>query len=158
RRQRPSAFRSPDAALASVTQAQTAPAGLGVVRRVALPAGKKLLALTFDLCETAGETAGYDGAIIDYLPDNRVNATLFAGGQWLISHKERAQQLLSDPLFEIGTHGWVHRNTRLLSGGELRREILAPSLAFAALRSELKTTQCAARHEAAFSAIPERPK
>jgi peptidoglycan-N-acetylglucosamine deacetylase len=157
RRQRPIVFRAPDAALASLAQAQTAGAGLGVVRRVALPAGERLLALTFDLCETAGETAGYDGAIIDYLRANRVKATLFAGGQWLISHRERAQQLLSDPLFEIGTHGWVHRNTRLLGGGELRREMLAPSLAFASLRSEMKTAQCVVKHEAAFSAIPERP-
>ena len=156
RRQRPSAFRAPNAALASLAR-EAAGAGLGVVRRVALPADKKLLALTFDLCETAGETAGYDGAIIDYLRANRIKATLFAGGQWMISHKQRAQQLLSDPLFEIGTHGWMHRNTRMISGGELRREMLAPSLAFASLRTELKNAQCAARHEAAFSAIPERP-
>src|SRR5258706_13507150 len=60
--------------------ASTAPAG--VVRSVALPAGKKLIALTFDLCETAGETARYDGAIIDYLPVQRIKATLFAGGHW----------------------------------------------------------------------------
>jgi len=161
RRQRALSFRPPDATLAPLARASRmggAGGGLGVVRRVALPAGKKLLALTFDLCETAGETAGYDGAIIDYLRANRIKATLFAGGQWMISHKQRAQQLLSDPLFEIGTHGWVHRNTRLISGGELRREILAPSLAFASLRSELKDALCVARHEAAFSAIPERPK
>jgi peptidoglycan-N-acetylglucosamine deacetylase len=159
RRQRPLALRAPDAALAPLARAPTmgGASGLGVVRRVALPAGEKLLALTFDLCETAGETAGYDGAIIDYLRANRVKATLFAGGQWLMSHRERGLQLLSDPLFEIGTHGWVHRNTRLISGGELRREMLAPGLAFASLRSELKGAQCAARHEAAFSAIPERP-
>ena len=80
--------------------------------------GKKLVALTFDLCETAGEAAGYDGAIVDYLRSQRIKATYFAGGQWMASHKARAQQLLSDPLFEIGTHGWVHRNARLLTGAE----------------------------------------
>ena len=35
--------------------------------------------------------------------------------------------------------------------------MLAPSLAFASLRSKMKTAQCAVKHEAAFSAIPERP-
>jgi peptidoglycan-N-acetylglucosamine deacetylase len=136
----------------------SAPAAIkGAVRRVALPAGKKLIALTFDLCETAGETAGYDGAIIDYVRAQRVKATYFAGGQWMVSHKERAGQLLSDPLFEIGTHGWVHRNTRLISGAELKRELLAPAVAYSVIRSELGRAQCAAEHASAFSTIPERP-
>ena len=130
----------------------------GVVRSVALPPGRKLIALTFDLCETAGETAGYDGAIIDYLRSQGVKATLFAGGQWMLSHRLRAAQLLSDPLFEIGTHGWVHRNTRLLAGAELAREIRAPSAAFAAVRAELGSAQCAAGQAAALAAIPERPR
>ena len=33
----------------------------GVIRRVKLPAGQKLVALTFDLCEQASEIAGYQG-------------------------------------------------------------------------------------------------
>ena len=129
----------------------------GAVRRVALPPGKKLIALTFDLCETGGEVAGYDGAVVDYLRAQGVKATFFAGGRWMLSHKARAQQLLSDPLFEIGTHGWAHRNTRLLTGVELEREIAGPSSAYTAVRSELSQAQCAAPHVAAFSAIPRRP-
>ena len=69
-------------------------------------AGKKLVALTLDLCETPGELAGYDGAIVDILRVRGVKATFFAGGQWMASHKARTGQLLSDPLFEVGTHGW----------------------------------------------------
>jgi peptidoglycan/xylan/chitin deacetylase (PgdA/CDA1 family) len=152
RRQRPLAVLPPN-----VTPQAYEATLRGVVRRVALPSGKKLIALTFDLCETAGEIAGYDGAIIDYLRSQRLKATLFAGGQWLLSHPLRAEQLISDPLLEIGTHGWAHRNVRLLTESELQREILTPSTAFAALRSELKKAQCAAGHAAAFSAIPERP-
>lgn len=129
----------------------------GVVRRVTLPAGRKLVALTFDLCETAGETAGYDGAVIDYLRAHRIKATLFAGGQWMASHRERTGQLLSDPLFEMGTHGWAHRNTRLLNDAELKREIVAPVAAYTVLRSELRQAQCSLPHQAVFSAIPERP-
>src|SRR5262249_10481614 len=72
-------------------------------------------------------------------------------------HKPRAQQLLSDPLFEIGTHGWAHRNTRLLRGSDLQKEILAPSAAYAAIRSELSQAQCAVPMRSAVSAIPDRP-
>jgi peptidoglycan/xylan/chitin deacetylase (PgdA/CDA1 family) len=72
---------------------------------VILSPDKRLLALTFDPCETSGEVAGYDGAIIDYLRAHRVKATFFAGGRWMASHSERTQRLLSDPLFEVGTHG-----------------------------------------------------
>src|SRR5262249_35670241 len=130
----------------------------GAVRRVAMPPGKKLVALTFDLCETSGEISGYDGAIIDYLRSQHVKATFFAGGHWMATHKLRTQQLLSDPLFEIGTHGWGHRNTRLLSGLDLKREILAPSSTYMAIRSELSRAQCAAPLPSAFSVIPQRPK
>jgi peptidoglycan/xylan/chitin deacetylase (PgdA/CDA1 family) len=137
------------------TGASRAPAG--VVRRVALPPGKKLIALTFDLCETPGEVAGYEGGIVDYLRAQKVKATFFAGGHWMASHGTRTQQLISDPLFEIGTHGWAHRNTRRLRGAELRQEILAPSVAYATARAELSQAQCATPWRAAFSSIPQKP-
>jgi peptidoglycan/xylan/chitin deacetylase (PgdA/CDA1 family) len=156
RLQRPAAMRLPNEPAAAATPSPAT--GLGAIRRVTLPPGRKLIALTFDLCETAGETAGYDGAIVDYLRSQRVRATFFAGGRWVLSHRERARQLLSDPLFEIGTHGWAHRNTRLLAGAELRREIVAPTLAYQSARSELSQSQCAKPHAAALSSIPERPR
>jgi peptidoglycan/xylan/chitin deacetylase (PgdA/CDA1 family) len=98
----------------------------GVIRRVELPKDVKLVALTFDLCETSAEVAGYDGGIVDTLRKEGVAATFFAGGHWLATHPERARQLMADPLFEIGNHGWSHR---LLSGVEpsvLRTQVLAP--------------------------------
>lgn len=119
------------------------PAALrGSIRSVKLPADKKLIALTFDLCEQTGEVAGYDGAIVDYLRANGVKATFFAGGKWLRSHAERAQQLISDPLFEIGDHSEAHRNLRLLTGTRLDEEILAPQRAYEALRGDLAASQC----------------
>src|SRR5262245_27599037 len=39
----------------------------GSIRSVTLPPGEKLIALTFDLCETDGSAAGYDGRIVDFL-------------------------------------------------------------------------------------------
>jgi len=115
----------------------------GVVRRVTLPRGRKLIALTFDLCEQPGEIAGYDGAIVDYLRKESVRATFFAGGKWMRSHEERARQLMADPLFEIGNHSEAHRNLRLLDGLKLRDEILGPQRAYETIRTRFAQTQCA---------------
>lgn len=120
------------------------PAGLrGAIRRVDLPKGsRKLVALTFDLCEQFGEISGYDGPIFDYLRANHIKATLFVGGKWMRSHDERTRQLVADPLFEIGNHGWAHRNLRLLQGAALSQEIEGPQRAYEAVRGRLAAEQC----------------
>ncbi|MGD9802235.1 MAG: polysaccharide deacetylase family protein [Hyphomicrobiaceae bacterium] len=121
-----------------------APALHGSIRRVVLPPGKKLIALTFDLCEQPGEIAGYDGAIVDYLRANNIRATFFAGGKWLLTHDERSQQLMADGRFEIGSHGWAHRNVRGLSGQALASELIGPQAAYEAVRARLAQRQCVA--------------
>ena len=129
----------------------------GVIRRVKLPPGKKLVALTFDLCETRYEVAGYQGGIVDYLRENNVKATFFAGGKWLLTHRERAQQLISDPLFEVANHSWDHRNLRRVSGPALKAEIENAQLAYEEVRAELEAKQCFAR-DAATAAAERAPK
>jgi peptidoglycan-N-acetylglucosamine deacetylase len=128
----------------------------GAVRSVKLPPGKKLIALTFDLCEQPGEIAGYDGAIIDYLRREGIKATFFAGGKWMRSHEERAQQLMADPLFEIGNHSEAHRNLRLLIGDRLHDEVVGPQRAYEAIRTRLADKQCAASHPQAMQTIAPR--
>lgn len=129
----------------------------GAVRRVTLPEGSdKLIALTFDLCEQPGEIAGYDGAIIDYLRAHGIKATLFTGGKWMRSHAERMRQLMSDPLFEIGSHGEAHRNLRSLSGAALAEEIAGPQRAYEALREKLAGAQCPAQHASVAARIAKR--
>jgi peptidoglycan/xylan/chitin deacetylase (PgdA/CDA1 family) len=119
------------------------PAALrGAIRSIKLPPGKKLIALTFDLCEQVGEIAGYDGAIFDYLRANDIKATFFAGGKWMRSHALRTEQIMADPLFEVGNHSEAHRNLRLLTGTRLDDEILAPQRAYEALRGDLAASQC----------------
>jgi peptidoglycan-N-acetylglucosamine deacetylase len=128
----------------------------GAVRRVELPRGKKLIALTLDFCEQAGEIAGYDGAIIDTLRKSQIKATLFVGGKWMATHVARTQQMMSDPLFEIASHGLAHRNTRLISGTDLTREILGPSYVYTATRANLARAQCAAPLAKTIASIPAR--
>jgi len=112
------------------------------IRRVDLPPGLKLVALTFDLCEQPHEIAGYQGAIVDYLRAERVKATFFAGGKWMLTHRDRTQQLMSDQLFEIGNHSWEHRNLRLLRGPALVSEIENTQVSYEQVREELGARQC----------------
>ncbi len=119
--------------------APLAPALRGSIRRVDLPAGIKLVALTFDFCETSTEIAGYDGAIVDELRRRRVPATFFVGGHWAATHPGRFAEMAADPLFEIANHTWSHANLRFADDIRLKREILAPEAAFRAARA---TAQC----------------
>jgi peptidoglycan/xylan/chitin deacetylase (PgdA/CDA1 family) len=114
----------------------------GAVRRVKLPAGQKLVALTFDLCEQPFEISGYQGGMVDFLRQNQVKATFFMGGKWMLSHRDRAQQVMTDPLFEVANHSWEHRNLRTLSGKALVDEIKNAQLAYEQVRDELEAKQC----------------
>jgi peptidoglycan-N-acetylglucosamine deacetylase len=128
----------------------------GAIRRVKLPPGKKLIALTLDLCESGGEVAGYDAAIIDYLRASNTKATLFAGGKWMTSHPGRTQQLLVDPLFEMANHGWAHRNARALTGSALLDEIMGPQRAYERLRTELTGAKCVAQASPGLPGVPNQ--
>lgn len=99
--------------------------------------GRRLLALTFDLCESQEECAGYDAGLINFLRANKIKATLFAGGKWLQSHPDRAMQLIADPLFEIGNHSWSHPNFRLLDEARMQDQILRTQAQYALLREHL---------------------
>lgn len=117
--------------------AKAVPAGLsGSIRRVDLPPGMKRVALTFDLCEASGEVSGYDGALFDYLREQGVEATLFVGGKWMMTHPERSRQLLADPLFEVGNHTWSHGNLAVRSGEAMRRQVDDADTAIALRRTE----------------------
>jgi len=123
--------------------------------RSVIPAhGEKIIALTFDLCEQADEIAGYDGAIVDLLRAEKVNATFYAGGKWMRSHPERTLQLMADPLFEVGNHAWTHGNLRVLRGVELTAQILWPQIQYQQLKEQLNTRSCAASIP---DSIPDQP-
>lgn len=113
------------------------PALRGSIRSVELPEGIKLIALTFDLCETEGEIAGYDGRIVDVLRVENVKATFFAGGKWMETHPERAEQLLADPLFEIGSHSWRHRDPLRINQEQFGEELSLAEAAYGRARRGL---------------------
>jgi peptidoglycan/xylan/chitin deacetylase (PgdA/CDA1 family) len=153
----PKAFRLPPSR-ALVPFAAVDPRLRGVIRGVRLPPNEKDVALTFDLCEEPYEVSGYDSRIIDYLRDEGVEATFFAGGKWLLTHEVRAQQLLSDPLFEVGNHTWEHRNLRIVSEPVLKSEIENAQAAYEEVQQNFERRLCkpAAPEGSAVSSRPQR--
>ena len=87
--------------------------------------------------------AGYDGAIVDYLRAHNVKATFFAGGKWMLNHLQRAEQLMADNRFEIGTHGWAHINLHVAKGHAVTNEILGATAAYDITRKALSVRRCA---------------
>ena len=106
----------------------------GTIRRVLLPEGTKAVALTFDLCELATTTTGYDVDTINFLRREHIPATLFIGGKWMRSHAERAKQLMADPLFEIGNHAWSHGNFGIMDPQSMRDQVLWTQAEYEILR------------------------
>ena len=133
-------------ALRDVTRPDRAPVSQplrGSIRSVKVADDEKIIALTFDLCESNGHSAGYDGRVIDYLRAEDVKATLFVSGKWFETHPERAAQLIADPDFEIGGHGFSHRDFSQASAATLHDEIHLTEAAFLRARGRLIAKSCA---------------
>ncbi len=67
----------------------------------------KVIALTFDACD--GRKNGCDRALIAWLIENGIPATLFVNARWIDAHRALLLELTGNPLFEIGNHGVRHR-------------------------------------------------
>ena len=134
------------------------PALQNSIRAVEPRHGKKVLALTFDLCEREHETAGYDAAVVNYLRQNRVRATFFAGGKWMRSHPEQLLQLMADPLFEIGDHSWSHADLRVITGEKMEAQVRQAQAQYESLWAELAERPCAQKFgPAEMNQIPGLP-
>ncbi len=129
----------------------------GSIRFVKPRNGEKLVALTFDLCERPHEISGYDAALVDYLRNQLVRATFFAGGKWMRSHPDRTMQLMADPLFELGNHTWTHANLRGVDDPEMYDQIIRTQVEYGALRERLLGSKCAgAWGDKAADSVPVR--
>jgi peptidoglycan/xylan/chitin deacetylase (PgdA/CDA1 family) len=69
---------------------------------------QKVLALTFDACG-GHKGSDYDEKLIQYLENEKIPATLFFSGRWIVAHPEIIKKLSKDPLFEIENHGLNHK-------------------------------------------------
>jgi peptidoglycan/xylan/chitin deacetylase (PgdA/CDA1 family) len=134
---------------------QPLPEGLrGVIRRVRVDGGDKVLALTFDLCERASNRTGYRTEIVNHLRAHGIRATFFAGGKWMRSHPEQTMQLMADPLFELGNHSWTHANFALLDERETLEQSLWTQSQYEVLREELARRAALAGLEQEMRRVP----
>jgi len=85
-------------------------------------ASPKLVALTFDACQTR-KPARYDAAIIGILRRTKTPATLLLGGRWMETHPAITRALGADPLFELGNHSYLHPHMTRISRASMSQEI-----------------------------------
>ncbi len=142
---RPAQKRTPDTKLPPNPEAEK-----GVIRRVSLSSDEKVCALTFDFCELATLTTGFDADMVIWMQDNNIPATFFMGGKWMRTHDRRVREVLRDPLFEIGNHAWTHANFALLSREAMQEQILDTAGQYELLRDQ-------AGKEASRSALGDLP-
>lgn len=82
------------------------------------------IALTFDVCQSEGDLAGFDTEIIRVLTETQTSATFFLGGQWIRDHQTETLQLANNTFFELGNHSWSHRDFSGITPDEMQSEIL----------------------------------
>ena len=73
-----------------------------------LKSGEKVVALTFDACGSA-KGMGVDRALLEFLAQEKVPATLFINARWIVPNRETFDRLAANPLFEIANHGYRHK-------------------------------------------------
>lgn len=85
---------------------------------------KLVVALTFDVGETADDPAGFNRDIIDVLNETETAATFFLGGLWMMNNEAETRELGENPLFELGNHAWSHLDFAQITPEEMSTEIL----------------------------------
>jgi peptidoglycan-N-acetylglucosamine deacetylase len=82
------------------------------------------IALTFDACETEGDTeATFDTEIARILVESQTPATIFLGGLWMRDHPQETLLLAGQPLFELGNHSWSHLDFASISPEQMQEEL-----------------------------------
>jgi peptidoglycan/xylan/chitin deacetylase (PgdA/CDA1 family) len=83
---------------------------------------KKWVALTFDACSTQGPSR-FDEAVIRTLIRQKVPATLFLGGKWMVEHPDETMELANHPQFELANHTHLHPHLTRESDEHVREEL-----------------------------------
>lgn len=76
--------------------------------RAHLATNEKIIALTFDACGSS-KGKGFDAALIDFLEQEQIPATLFINARWIDANPVIFRTLAKNPLFEIANHGLHHK-------------------------------------------------
>lgn len=85
---------------------------------------QRVVALTFDLCETADNPSGFDLEIVNVLNNTETPATFFLGGLWMFHNEAETRALAKNPLFELGNHAWSHLDFAQITPEQMSTEII----------------------------------
>ncbi len=97
------------------------PGRAAVVER--LPTSDRVVALTFDACETTTPSF-FDEPALSVLREEKVPFTLFLSGAFARRNEARVRELAKDPLVGFGNHSLSHRqHMQRLSPAEVEREV-----------------------------------
>lgn len=93
----------------------------GVITR--LPTDDKIIALTFDACETR-TPAYFDERILSFLLKGKIPFTVFVSGKFAVRNKGRLTELSKLEFVEIENHSLNHyQNMERLSKGQTEKEV-----------------------------------
>ncbi len=84
---------------------------------------RPLVALTFDACPSTVEHGGFRRDIVEFLRREQIPATLLVSSKWAKWRPEVVEELATDPLFEVETHGGVHVDMRRYEPAKMRHEL-----------------------------------
>jgi peptidoglycan/xylan/chitin deacetylase (PgdA/CDA1 family) len=79
--------------------------GYGITDKI--PSIDSVLYITLDACDSRPN--GYDAKLINFLREERIQATLFLNSNWIDANPDIARSLAKDSLFKIENHGTRHR-------------------------------------------------
>ncbi|MCS7234028.1 MAG: polysaccharide deacetylase family protein [Synergistetes bacterium] len=96
-------------------------AGSEVITR--LPTYERVVALTFDACET--KTPSYlDWKIVNFLIGEKIPFTLFVSGKFLERNMEEIRKVYKTGLMSLQNHSYLHvQNMERLSPDEIERDV-----------------------------------
>jgi peptidoglycan/xylan/chitin deacetylase (PgdA/CDA1 family) len=90
-----------------------------------LPTADKVVAITFDACETKNP-AYFDQNLLSYLIREKLPVTLFVGGRFARRNRDRLSELSTYDFIEIENHSFNHpQHMESLTEGEIKEEILS---------------------------------
>jgi peptidoglycan/xylan/chitin deacetylase (PgdA/CDA1 family) len=94
----------------------------GVITK--LPTEEKIIALTFDACETK-TPVHFDEGILTYLTNEKIPFTIFVSGKFAKRNKDRLKELSGLDFVEIENHSMNHfQNMERLPGEKVKSEVL----------------------------------
>lgn len=84
---------------------------------------QKLIALTFDACETI-TPAHFDKELLNFILENKIKATFFLSGKFIARNINEVEELKKYSFIEIENHSYSHDNFKKLQEKEIIADVL----------------------------------